>query len=288
MNELLRQAVEKALNEQLIGSRPLHGGDINDAWAARCSSGLQVFVKSNERAEPRMFACEAAGLQWLASANAIRVPRVLAASSPDDEVQFLALEYLDVGKRCENYEEQLGQRLAALHASGAEHFGWEHDNFIGMLPQDNTPEPAWSTFYAQRRLEPQLRRAIDSGIAPRSWPARFARLFARLDSLCGPVEAPARLHGDLWSGNLLVDERGEPCLIDPAVYGGHREIDLAMLTLFGRPGERFFAAYRESHALAPGYVERVALYQLYPLLVHVNHFGGGYVASVERALARYS
>ncbi|HYP91419.1 MAG TPA: fructosamine kinase family protein, partial [Polyangiaceae bacterium] len=135
--------------------------------------------------------------------------------------------------------------------------------------------------------EPQLERAVAAGRATPRLRTGAERLAARLAGLVGPGEPPARLHGDLWSGNLHVDAAGAPCLIDPAVYGGHREVDLAMMRLFGGFGERVFAAYHEAFPLAPGYAERVTLYQLYPLLVHVNLFGGGYVRSVESSLARY-
>ncbi|HEV8547695.1 MAG TPA: fructosamine kinase family protein, partial [Polyangiaceae bacterium] len=137
------------------------------------------------------------------------------------------------------------------------------------------------------RLEPQLRRASDAGRVTAALRRRFEELFARLPELVGPEEPPARLHGDLWGGNLHVDEQGAPCLIDPAAYGGHREVDLAMMRLFGGFSERVFSAYAESFPLAAGHAERTDLYQLYPLLVHVNLFGGGYGASVERALSRY-
>src|SRR5690606_6795024 len=153
--------------------------------------------------------------------------------------------------------------------------------------QDNTPAGDWTEFFRERRLLPQVERAIENGRAPAALAQGFDRLFDRLPELVGPAEPPARLHGDLWGGNLHVDERGLPCLIDPAVYGGHREMDLAMMRLFGGFSERVFAAYDEAYPLSPGAKDRVTLYQLYPLLVHVNHFGGSYLASVQQALARY-
>ncbi|MCZ7682741.1 MAG: fructosamine kinase family protein [Sandaracinaceae bacterium] len=155
-------------------------------------------------------------------------------------------------------------------------------------PQDNGREEDWPTFYARRRLEPQLRMAADRGRTSPEMRRGFSRLFARMRELVGPSEPPARLHGDLWGGNCHVDEHGAPVLIDPAVYGGHREMDLAMMQLFGGFSERVFAAYDEAYPLAEGWRERVPLYQLYPLMVHVNLFGGGYAASVERVLSRYA
>jgi protein-ribulosamine 3-kinase len=173
-----------------------------------------------------------------------------------------------------------------LHRAGAPGFGLDHDNFIGRLPQANGPLATWAEFYRQRRLLPQLRRAVDGHLASAAMRRGFDYLLPRLEELVGPPEPPARLHGDLWAGNAIVDERGQPCLIDPAVHGGHRELDLGMMRLFGGFSARVFAAYEEAFPLAPGSEARVPLYQLYFLMVHVNLFGGSYVASVESALGR--
>lgn len=287
MKPELEAALAAALGSEVTGSRPLGGGDINEAYAADLADGRRVFVKTNRRADPRMFPAEARGLAWLAEPDAIRVPEVLAVSEPGDEPAFLALELLEPGPRRGDYDRELGRRLATLHRAHPDGFGLDHDNFIGSLDQDNTPCETWADFYVQRRLEPMVKMAIERGPAPASWARDFDRLYARMPELVGPLEPPARLHGDLWSGNLHTDERGAPCLIDPAVYGGHREVDLAMLVLFGRPGPDFFHAYDEVWPRAPGHDDRVPLYQLYPLLVHVNLFGTGYVGSVESALRRY-
>ena len=284
----VQQAVERALDTRISSTRPLSGGDINEAYAARLDDGREVFVKTKADADPRMFSCEARGLAWLAQPRVITVPDVLAVS---DETtggpHFLVLELIAPARRRSDFDERLGAGLAALHASGSDTFGLDQANFIATLEQDNAPCASWAEFYVSRRLEPQLQRAIDRGIAPRAWARTFSKLFSAMTDLVGPDEPPARLHGDLWSGNLHTDAAGDPCLIDPAVYGGHREVDLAMLSLFGGPGPRFLRAYDEHHPRAPGAWERVALYQLYPLLVHVNLFGGRYVGSVERALQRY-
>jgi fructosamine-3-kinase len=205
---------------------------------------------------------------------------VLAASP-----SFLALERIASARRRADFDDALGRGLAALHRFGAPQFGLDHDNFIGRLPQSNAPAPTWAEFYRARRIEPQLRRAADDGVASARMLRDGERLLAVMEDRVGPLEPPSRLHGDLWGGNLLVDERGDPCLIDPAVHGGHRELDLAMMHLFGGFGARVFEAYDEAFPLAPGHEERLPLYQLYFLLVHVNLFGGSYVGSVERALA---
>jgi len=169
-----------------------------------------------------------------------------------------------------------------LHGAGPAGFGFGEPNFIGRLSQSNGEQPTWAEFYRAERLEPQLRLAIEAVVRRAPWRATSNGCFASFAELVGEPEPPARLHGDLWGGNLLVDEQGAPCLIDPAAYGGHREMDLAMMRLFGGFGARTFSAYAEAFPLSPGHQERVQLCQLYPLLVHLNLFGGGYLDSVRR------
>jgi len=286
MDARLEASLGSALGSRVLGARPLSGGDINDAFEVRLADGREVFVKSNVRAPNDMFVAEARGLAWLADAKALRVPAVLAASGANESTPFLALELLRPAPRAPNFDERLGRGLAALHRHGAPAFGLDHDNYIGRLPQKNTLALTWTEFYRVRRLGAQLRAAVDAGLATTRVRRDFERLFTQLEALCGPAEPPARLHGDLWGGNLIADDLGEPCLIDPAVYGGHREIDLAMMRLFGGFGARVFDAYDEAWPLADGHAERVAVYQLYPLLVHVNLFGGSYVGQVEALLER--
>jgi protein-ribulosamine 3-kinase len=294
LEEALDDALGDALGSPVVRSNGLSGGDINQAAQIALRDGRELFVKSNAGAPPGIFAAEARGLAWLAEARALRVPEVVAVSAPDADVQFLVLELIRPAARAggagASFEQTLGQGLAALHRFGAPGFGLDHDNFIGRLAQDNRPLAAgaanWADFYRARRLEPQLRMAADHGLASAAMRSGFQRLFNSLASLVGSAEPPSRLHGDLWGGNLMADEQGQPCLIDPAVYGGSREIDLAMMRLFGGFGTQVFAAYRQAWPLGPGGAERVDLYQLYPLMVHVNLFGGGYVGSVEAALSR--
>jgi fructosamine-3-kinase len=274
-------AVETALGSAIVDWDGVSGGDINEAHEARLADGRRVFVKSNREAPAGMFEAEARGLDWLGQARALRVPKVIA-QGPD----FLVLELIRTGRRRPNFDEQLGRGLAALHRAGAPGFGLDHDNFIGRLAQANQPLPTWAEFYRERRLHPQFRLAIDGQRASVAMRRGFDRLLPRIEEFVGPPEPPARLHGDLWGGNAIVDEQGLPCLIDPAVHGGHREIDLAMMHLFGGFGPRVFAAYDEAFPLPPGHEARVPLYQLYFLMVHVNLFGGSYVASVEHALSR--
>jgi len=284
----LEEALRFALGSGLRTLRRLPGGDINDAFEVELMSGVRVFLKTNASASVGMFPAEARGLDWLRAAQALRVPEVLAVSDGRvGEPSFLVLELLTPGKPQPDFDERLGRCLAELHRFGAPRFGWQGGNFIGTLPQRNQEHETWADFFWYERLEPQLTRAVAAGLVSARLRSGFERLASRLPQLVGPLELPARLHGDLWGGNLHVDATGAPCLIDPAAYGGHREVDLAMMRLFGGFGESVFRAYQEVWPLSPGHAERIALYQLYPLLVHVNLFGGSYVESVERSLARY-
>lgn len=285
--DALWRSLATALGSPVRASRAVGGGDINEAYRVTLEDGRIVFVKLNRRSLPGMFAAEARGLEWLAEARALRVPKVLAQSSPQDAPSYLALEYIDPGRSGTGYDEALGRGLAELHRYGAPCFGLDHSNYIGSLPQPNRPRPTWAEFYVEERLRPMVERARAKGVLVRETCRRFERLFASIEERIGEEEPPARLHGDLWGGNAMCDGKGRPVVIDPAAYGGDREIDLAMMRLFGGFTESTFDAYREAFPLRPGAAERVSLYQLYPLLVHVNLFGGSYVGSVDRALRAY-
>lgn len=288
MDAEVTRAVAEALGAGVERCAALSGGDINEAFRVELDDGRVVFVKQNRSADRTMFPREARGLSCLSEARALRIPEVLAVSPEQGQSPaFLVLEYLEPGRQRSGFDEELGRGLARLHQSGLPSFGLDHDNFIGSLPQSNRSWPSFAEFYQHERLEPLLGRALELGLADAALATRFERLFAKLEDLCGPPEPPARLHGDLWGGNLHSDPDGAPVLIDPAVYGGHREIDLAMMRLFGGFGSAVFSAYREQYPLASGHSDRVPLYQLYPLMVHVNLFGRGYLGGVERALGRY-
>lgn len=289
MKPRLKRALDTALGSRVTGFFRVPGGDINAAYSVSLEDGRRVFVKANSDAKPDMFPREARGLAWLDEAKAVRLPGVIAVSDEKtDGPRYLVLEQIESApERAHDFDERLGQQLAQLHASGAPAFGLTESNYIGTLLQANEPCDTWADFYVRRRLEPLVQAIVDDYQAPVEWIDMFKRLFHRMERLAGPPEPPARLHGDLWNGNVIADEDGHPVLIDPAVYGGHREIDLAMLRLFGGVGARMFAAYREAFPLASGFQERVRLFQLYPLLVHVRLFGGGYIRAVEEAARAY-
>jgi fructosamine-3-kinase len=264
-----RDEIAVALGSDIRDTQPVAGGDINEAFRVELADGRTIFVKAQARVLPGLFEAEAAGLDWLRD-GPLRVPRVLAHGA-----HWLALEWLELAGRPD--PAALGRGLAQLHALGAPAFGLDRPNWLATLGQDNTAEPDWPAFYVERRLRPLCRRAD-------------LRLDAQLDQLrdrvdrFGPAEPPARLHGDLWWGNVAACA-GAPVILDPAVYGGHREIDLAMLALFGGLPERLVAAYAEVAPLADGWRERIVLHQLYPLAAHACLFGGGYGGQVAAGLA---
>jgi fructosamine-3-kinase len=199
--------------------------------------------------------------------------------------ELLALEWIDEGSLSRSGAEELGRGLAALHAAGADSFGGPSSPlYIGRLTLPNDPLGDWPTFYAERRLRPML---PDAGLSSRGV-AAVEHVCDRMSDLTGPPEPPARLHGDLWGGNVLASADGDGWLIDPVAYGGHREVDLAMLRLFGAPSPRIFDAYGEAAPLADGHEERVGLWQLFPLLVHAALFGGHYGSQVEHVARRYA
>jgi fructosamine-3-kinase len=273
--------------------RRVGGGDINESFRVRLADGADAFVKTRAGAAPGEYAAEAAGLAWLAEPGALRTPRVLAV---DDG--YLALEWVEPGRLEPAGVEELGRGLARMHAAGAPSFGLDAASGpgagdgaaarFGSLRLSNDPAPDWSSFYGERRLRPLARLAAERGVLGPSGIGAVERVCERLGELCGPPEPPARLHGDLWSGNVMAAADGRPWLIDPSAYGGHREVDLAMLRLFGAPSDRVFAAYEEVAPLADGWVERVGLYQLLPLLVHALLFGGSYVSAAECMALRYA
>ncbi len=287
----MRRALAAALGEELAELEPVAGGDLNDAYRARTTSGRTLFVKTADdarRAGPQAYAAEAAGLRWLAEADALPVPDVLAV----DE-RFLALEWVDGGGRAD--DAQLGRGLALLHRAGAPEHGAlpagtpaPRDVLrLGPLALPNEPQPTWAAFYASQRLLPLARIAAERGALDPAGVRAVGRVAERIDDLAGPPEPPARLHGDLWSGNVLAGADGRPWLVDPAAHGGHREVDLAMLALFGTVSSRLLAAYEDVAPLADGHADRVGLWQLFPLLVHAVLFGGAYGARAASVAAGY-
>lgn len=280
-----RTALADALGVPVRRLDPLGGGDFARAFRATLGDGRTLFVKTHADPPPHFFSTEAAGLRWLRDADAVPVPDVLFAS---DDPPCLALEWIETegggGRAAAGGEAAFGRALAALHGANASAYGREDRRTTGSLAVPNEPVADWPTFYAERRLLPLARIAAERGALPARDVARLERVAGGLADIGAADEPPARLHGDLWAGNRLVDARGTSWLIDPAAHGGHREFDLAMMRLFGGFGEDCHAAYDESAPLADGWRARVPLHQLAPLVVHAIKFGGGYARGVAAAL----
>lgn len=258
------------------------GGSISEAYKLVTAQGT-YFFKWKRDAPSNFFAKEAQGLATLRQANALQVPHVLAHSTT-----WILMEWIEPGGVSSASAEALGHGLAQLHRTTASAFGLAKDNVIGELPQPNGWMNNWVDFYREKRLHVQGELATQLGRMSGQRAHLFQQLLDRLDQwLDDPSIRPSLLHGDLWSGNWIADKEGRPWLIDPAVYFGHREVDLAFSELFGGFPSAFFAAYREASPLSPDYEERKPLYQLYYLLVHLNLFGESYGPSVDRILKRY-
>lgn len=285
----LGAAIATSLGDVVVGLAPLRGGDVADAYRVVLAGGRTVFAKTHRAPPPGFFTTEAAGLGWLRDADELPVPEVLAVSDGGDGTPaMLVLEWVDEDRRAIPDEGAFGRALAAVHAAGAPSFGREDRRTTGSRRLPNEPCSTWAEFYASQRLTPLARLVRDAGHLGRDAASRLATgldaVAARLGELAGAPEAPARLHGDLWAGNRVVDRHGRSWLIDPACFGGHREFDLAMMRLFGGFGDDAFAAYAEAAPLSDGWEARVPLHHLAPLAVHAVKFGGGYGAALDQAL----
>jgi fructosamine-3-kinase len=265
----------------VVDSSRVGGGDICEARRLTLADGRTVFAKTRPGAPPDFFRTEAAGLARLARAGGAPVPQVLQVT--DDA---LVLEWVEPGRATPAAAEQFGRALAATHAHGAPYFGGDGDGYLGSLRLPNRPAQTWAELYAEQRVGAALKHAVARGRIGPDDARDVERVLGALEQLAGPPEPPALLHGDLWAGNVHWSAAGPAYLIDPAVHGGHRETDLAMLALFGCPLlERILAAYDEAAPLADGWPDRVPLHQLHPVVVHAALFGGGYGAQAGR-LAR--
>jgi fructosamine-3-kinase len=285
---ILPDDIHDALTDQfgpLAAALPLSGGDVNRAARVTTSDG-KIFVKWKEDAPLGFFALEADGLDRLRAAGALRIPQVLQIG---EDPAFLALEYLEaVLPRDEHrFAQRLGQGLAALHRDNPAPdnlFGLDIDNYLGSQPQVNTHHDDWPSFYRDCRLAPQWEKALARGLVPPEREHLLGQIVDHIETLLGDfAPRPVLVHGDLWSGNFLATADDEPALIDPAVYYAEREVEIAYTQLFGGFPDGFFESYHAAFPLDSGYVRRRPLHHLYPLLVHLNHFGETYGPAVDRA-----
>lgn len=289
--DALVQRLEPHLEGPVEECTPVGGGCIANGCRLE-AGGAPLFLKWGDDEVARTFAGEAAGLKALRAAESpLRVPDVIATVGAEGEAPgFLLMEWIPSGRERPGFWEAFGRGLARLHRHASEdgRYGFARDNFIGRLPQENGWAERWTAFFRARRLEPQAAMAREKGGWRAGWDDAFDALCRRLPDLLPDAPPASILHGDLWSGNAMTAADGTPVLIDPAAYHGHREADLAMTQLFGGFPDAFYDAYREAWPLAPGYGERRAVYNLYHLINHLNHFGGSYAAQVERVLRRFA
>ena len=277
----VERRAETLLATAVVATAPVAGGDICTATRLRLSDGRSALMKTRPGAPADFFPSEARGLRWLASTSGVDVPEVLAV-----EHDCLVVAWVEPGRPGVQGAELLGRGLARTHQSQAPVFGLASgaDGYIGTLPMSNQGVDSWPEFFATRRVLPYLRLARDRSAISARDAGDVDTVVSRIAELAGPPEPPSPLHGDLWSGNVVWDRAGGAWLVDPAAYGGHRETDLAMLELFGLPQlSRVLDAYQEAAPLADGWRDRVALHQLFPLLVHACLFGGGYGARAGQA-----
>ena len=279
--------IESILNEKVISSSSVGGGCIADSRKITTESGREFFLKSMNPGN-HIFHCEANGLKELDKAQALRVPSVVATT--DD---FLLLEYISQGVRTNDFFEKFGQKLARLHRFRAGYFGFFEDNYIGATSQLNIPDAReaqdWTAFYFNKRLLFQYKLVERNGFASPRLKNGFMKLESSIDSILkGSEEQPCLLHGDLWGGNYLCDENGEAVLIDPAVYYGHREADLAMTRLFGGFPVAFYESYHCEYPLPADWKYRENIYKLYHVMNHLNLFGTGYLQEAEQLLNFYT
>lgn len=281
LETVLKESIDASC--ELINSTIVSGGCINNTLKLETSHG-PFFIKWKPN-EPELFQREAQGLEILRSHSPIHVPEVLAKGA-FQAYHFLLLEYIESSPRGATFWEDFGGNLAQQHRVIRSQFGLDHDNHIGRLSQQNEFRKSWIDFFVEMRLEPQVAMAEHNRVASPALRKDFEKLYTFLPDLL-PDEPPSLLHGDLWSGNFMTDMHGRACIFDPAIYYGHREMELAFTKMFGGFTSAFYKAYDEEWPLAPGFEERQDLYNLYPLLVHLNLFGSGYMAGINQTLKRF-
>ena len=287
----LKSTIESLLSEQkgthvsINETRTVGGGCINEACRLKTSKGNYFLKYNSASAFPAMFEKEAAGLKMLSGTKTIPVPGVVLHGEAG-KYGFLLLQYIESGNANHEFWIEFGTKLADLHRHTHTFFGLDHDNYIGSLVQKNNPHPDFCSFFILQRIEPLLKEARNKGAFSLGDTRYFDSLFRTLHNII-PPEKPSLVHGDLWSGNFIVSNESKPCLVDPAVYYGHREADIAMSLLFGGFDPEFYEAYNRTWPMEKGWQKRTDILNLYPLLVHVNLFGGGYAGQVLRIIRQF-
>ena len=282
-SQILEKVLEHPISIKAISR--ITGGDINDAYKVTTQDSI-FFIKTNQPSAGDLFEKERLGMKILLDSKAIHVPNVLDQGY-HEQTPYLILEYLEKGAPQPKFWEEFGTQLANLHKNTQEHFGLDHDNYIGKLPQSNTPKSNWIDFFIEQRIEPQLKLALANNLISSALTDQIRNLYHYLPEIF-PTERPSLLHGDLWSGNFLTNREGSPTIFDPAVYYGHREMELAFTQLFGGFDRQFYFSYNETFPLSSGFEDRIDIYNIYPLMVHVNLFGPSYLSGIQSTVNRFN
>lgn len=269
---------------EVLEVQVVSGGNINTAVRVFTPEGT-FFIKFNHGEQEDMFEKEARGLEILRHTEAIHIPYVLGYGKNGNK-SYLIQEFMENGGQRPDFWKNFGESLAALHSHTQRDFGLSFDNYIGSLEQSNQCSGNGVDFFIERRLRPQAGLALYNDLISKEMYNRFERFYPALKSII-PAERPALIHGDLWSGNFLTNQHGRVSLVDPAPYYGFREAEIAFSHLFGGFDDEFYEAYHEAFPLEPDLHSRIPIYNLYPLLVHVNLFGKSYLPPIERLLKRY-
>lgn len=269
---------------KIFAVSPVSGGDINEAYRLETDAGY-FFLKTNTVSNHPFFSCEVNGLKELNKAEIFHIPKVLATGTFESKA-YLLLEWVESGPTTVASWETFGKKLSQLHGQKAKTFGFYENNFIGSLPQNNNEHDSWTEFFILCRMEPLVKQAFDLERLTATHVKTFEVLYGRLDEIFPPSQ-PSLLHGDLWSGNFLFNTQSHPSLIDPAVYYGHPEMELAFTKMFGGFHESFYSTYRANSSLESGFASRTPIYNLYPTLVHLILFGHGYLAPIVRTLSGF-
>ena len=284
MNEILERL--KQLNLGIDSIVPIKGGDINDAFRLE-SVDKKYFLKVNSANNfPHLFKKEARALETIKKTKTFSVPKVVNVGEAGKDFQYLLLEWMETSTPTVVNWENLGKNLAKLHQNTSKQFGWSEDNYIAIVVQPNSLTDSWSEFYAKNRIMPMMKLLQNKQLINSKQIKSAENLCKQLNSIF-PEEKPALLHGDFWNGNILANKKGEFSVIDPAIYYGHREMDLAIAKLFGGFDDVFFDAYHENNPLAPNFEERLPIAQLFPLLIHAYLFEGYYVKDVQTILKKF-
>ncbi|MEX1193185.1 MAG: fructosamine kinase family protein [Brumimicrobium sp.] len=273
-----KHLIAQKTSSNIVDVEPLTGGDINAVYLIKTDREDFVLKVNKKEKYPEMLVKEFRALAFLADKSTLKYPTPFLTFE-DGEEQFLTMEYVQQGLTSSNGINRLGEGLALQHKNTNTHFGWEENNFIGSLPQKNSFISTWGEFYAENRLLFQSKMAFDKGLLNSTVLRQIEHFCSKIDEIF-PTEPPALLHGDLWGGNYFIDEHEIPTLYDPAVYFGHREIDIAMTRLFGGFSDEFYKSYHSHYPLEKGWEIRIPYGQLYPNLVHLNLFGVGYISAI--------